>query len=329
MRASGLARSQLRRFEVILRSNSLHDYAFILPKYTEPTIYPVLTNLRTRFLDLNSESDYYQVDVSGIPTKCPRYFLRKFLSKLHEIEHLRLNFRSSETQKANEILTWLSQPVPAASTVSAALSSSGTSLPQNPTPVDFKKLQKLDVGMMTTDLNILLAVLKKCGPSLRAISFHKISLLEAPMALPEDKINLWATFFDKLSKLDLKIGAINLSFLTQEPSGMKPVRLVKFMDSPDRMVRNWAGSNMQSGLRDLIKFTIVEGLNDKEESSDTSGIDSDDGGSKCQYPALNSQFSPTASEDIGSSRMDNLLTFEKGEMDDADDIDGGGGHDDD
>src|SRR4051794_37802380 len=53
-RALGQANTRPKNFEAILRGTSLNDEAFYLPKYVESTIRPVLANLRTLFLDLDS-----------------------------------------------------------------------------------------------------------------------------------------------------------------------------------------------------------------------------------------------------------------------------------
>ncbi|KAG0646903.1 hypothetical protein D0Z07_6123 [Hyphodiscus hymeniophilus] len=272
LRAVGKAQSRLPRFEVILRKNSLYDHAFHLPKYLEPTVDPVLAGLRTLFLDLNTAFDSYGVDVNGVPTECSSYFLRRFFSKLHELEHLRLNFRDYTT--TNDILTWLSQPV----TAVPSSPPSGIPFPRSPPPVDLIKLQRLDIGMTAIDSGVLLALIRKYGVTLRTISFHKISLLEPPLIAPEDRSNLWAKFFGQLSKLDLKISAINLQFLSQGPNEMPTARHVTFMDTSHSSIRNWAGPDMQSGLRDYITYTSVVGLNGKESSSDSSESNPD---SKC------------------------------------------------
>jgi hypothetical protein len=276
LRALGKAAAQPKHFEVILRHSSLHDHAFNLPKYVELVVDPVLANIRTLFLDLNWEFPPTQVEVNNAPTACPSYLLRTFLSKLSELEHLRLNFEFHPGQETNDVLSWLSKP---ASVVTPNITT-GTSLPESPRPVDFTKLRQLDIGMVTIEPKFLLAIIRKYQATLRAISFHKVSLLQANSAQSGARINLWAQLFGQLSKLNLNLSAINMSFLTQEQTGRQHLRTVTFKDTRDPRTKKWAGTDSQSGLRDFTDLVVVDGLDHDTESSHSDESDENDSDSK-------------------------------------------------
>jgi hypothetical protein len=269
LRALGKACSRPKHFEVILRGCSIIDQAFNLPKYVEPTVRPVLANLRTLLLDLNSEFPPAHVDVDNVPTTCPNYFLRIFLSRLPELEHLRLNFRFYRGGETSNLLSWLSKPVSAV----ASNATPRTGLLESPPPIEFTKLLRLDIGMITVEPQIPLAIIQKHRATLRTISLHRVSLLQTDSTKPRE--NLWAKFFGQLAKLDLKLSAINMSLLAQEYAGRQHVRHVAFKDSRDPKSRNWGGTDVQSGLRDFVANVTVTELDHDTESSHGGGSDED------------------------------------------------------
>lgn len=280
LRALGKSSSRPKRFQVILRTTSLFDHAFNIPKYVEPIVEPVLADLRQLFLDLNSNFPPAHVLIDNEPAECPSYLLRKFLSKVLQLEHLRLNFRSVGGETTNDVLTWLSKPV----SVASSSITSGDPLLEVPPPIHLTKLQQLDIGMTTVEPKFLLALIQKYRATLRTISFHKISLLQSDAINSGEKINLWAKLFERLSKLDLKLSAINLSALSQEQTNGRKHRQVHFKDSRkghNPRIRNWAGPDVQSGLRDFIQYTTVERL-DYDSDASIKGSDEDDSDGKCQ-----------------------------------------------
>jgi hypothetical protein len=265
-----------------LRSNSLDDHAFNLPKYVEPVIDPVLAKLHTLFLDLNDELTHYTIDVNGIPTGCPSFLLRKFLSKLTQLQHLRLNFQLYPSQETNDVLSWLSKPVPdLRATPPSPLAPTSTSLMECPPPVNFPCLQQLDIGMVTVEPKILLGVIQKYSATLRTISLHKVSLLQKGADKDPDtgeRINLWTKFFSQLRDLNLPLTALNMSFLSQEQNGKQALRGITFKDSRNSKIRKWKGPDAQSGLRDFINFVAFGGPDYNTESSSSGEDDSYESG---------------------------------------------------
>jgi hypothetical protein len=282
LRALGKAGSQPKHFEAILRTSSVHDNAFNIPKYVESTVQPVLSNLQTLLLDIDAEFPPADVDVDDIPTICPNYFLRIFLARLPELEHLRLNFRFYHGEATSNLLSWLAKPVSTATTNIPTR----TGLLMSPPPIEFTKLRQLDIGMITVEPQILLAIIQKHRATLRTISLHKVSLLQIDSGKSRD--NLWAKFFSQLAKLDLKLSAINMSLLAQEQPRMQRVRYIAFKDSRDPGSRNWGGTDVQSGLRDFVANVTVAGLNHDTDSSHSGGSDEDnsDGELWIQFMAL-------------------------------------------
>jgi hypothetical protein len=266
LRALGKAHSRPKHFEVILRNSRLQDHAFNLPKYIEPIVQPVLTNLHTLFLDLTSEFPPVQVNMNDVPFECRSYLLKRFLSRVPQLEHLRLNFQFDTNQETNNVLSWLSQ----SASVILSNNPSVTSLLENPQPVNFTNLRQLDIGMVTIELDILLAILQKYRATLRTISLRKVSLLQAKPVNSGGKLNVWGKFFARLSKLNLKLSAIDLSYLSQEQIGKQDIQSITFKDSSDPHSKRWAGKDMQSGLRDFTNLMIISepNLNSNSNSSE-------------------------------------------------------------
>ncbi|KAH7393624.1 hypothetical protein BKA64DRAFT_92405 [Cadophora sp. MPI-SDFR-AT-0126] len=263
---AGRASVALKHFEVILRVCTLADRAFIIPEYLDPIIVPVLANLRTIFLDLSSESPCMHVEKDKRVAPCPSYFLMKFLSHTVNLEHLRMNFRSYRDTES--ILPWLSRSPPSISNSAASNSPFA-----EPSPVELKNLRQLDIGMITVEPKVILAIIRKHQSTLKVISLHKVSFVQMEHLPADERVNLWAKFFKDLSKLDLKLNGINMSYLSQQQSYREHFRHVSFKDTAAKHTKNWAGNDSQSGLRDFQALVFIEDLHkDSEvESNDGSG----------------------------------------------------------
>jgi hypothetical protein len=275
LRALGKADSFPKHFEVILRESSLPDQAFNLPPYVEPVIHDVLANLRTLYLDLNSGSLEFNVEVNGRPIKDQSYLLKRFLAKVPQLEHLRLNFYSYDPgqphlyapkYETSNVLLWLSQKVP---DIISPLSSNSQLL-QTPPPVAFTQLRELDIGMSITEPKILLSIVQKFKATLRVISLHRITLLETGSAAGKPRINLWAKFFRDLAKLNPNFSEMNMSYLSQAQPGCEHLRRIEFKGARNPSIRKWAANDIQSGLRDLVEEAVVLGLDRNTESEGSS-----------------------------------------------------------
>ena len=275
---AGRASLSLKHFEVILRNCTLSDRAFIIPDYLEHTISPVLANLRTIFLDLNSDDPHIHVEKDKSMTPCPSYFLMKFLSRTVRLEHLRLNFRSYGDTEA--ILSWLSRSPPDLSNLAAA-----TSPWAEPSPVELKNLKQIDIGMITVEPKVILALIRKHQTALRVISLHKVSFVHKAGVPADERINLWAKFFKDLSRLDLKLDCINMSFLRQEQPYRQHIRHVSFKETTDKHTKRWAGTDTQSGLRDFEALVSIENLDKDSEVASSDGSEDHSEG-KCGFHGL-------------------------------------------
>lgn len=263
LRGAGKASIPLKDFEIILRTYPLNDRAFILPKYLEPTISPVLANLRTIFLDLNSDPPFIHVEAKNGLTPCPSYSLMKFLSSAVNLEHLRLNFSSYHSTES--ILSWLSRSPPTYNPTAAV------SPLAEPQPVELKNLKQLDIGMTTVEPKVILAIIRKHRATLRVISLHKVIFIHTADVPADERVNLWAKLFKDLSTLDLKLDAINMSLLSQQQPGGQHKRHVSFRQTPKKHTKRWAGNDTQSGLRDFQAQVTIEMLDqDTPQPSDES-----------------------------------------------------------
>lgn len=193
LRALGKTTTRPQRIEVILRNTVLEDDAFNVPPYLETLIQPVLANLTTIFLDVDSKlaPDQDPPRNKG-EVKCYGFHLTKFISKLSKVHHLRLNYNWPR----EGMLSWLGTPA------STKLTASGTNSEDMmlPSPIKFSNLQELDIGMGEIEPNTLVNIIRKHKSTLRIISFHKVCLLQNTTLHP-GKHNLWAWVFEKLAEL--------------------------------------------------------------------------------------------------------------------------------
>lgn len=266
----GKAGSRPKDFEVILRHSSLYDHAFNLPKYTDAIVQPVLDNLRILLLDLSAKSAPFYINMHDVPTACPNYLLRTFLSRLPALEHLRLNFRFYEGDEMSNLLSWLSQPIPAG----PSNTTTATLLPDSPSPIEFAKLSRLDIGMVTVEPEILIDIIEKHRATLRTLNLHKLLLLQKDPT-KSSRGNLWANFLAQISKLDLKLTGLKMSELSQKSQRNKKIRFITFKDSRTGFgsVREWGGTNVQSCLKDFMANLVVEGVDKDAESTQNASSD--------------------------------------------------------
>jgi len=272
LRALGKSGTTPNNFQVVLRHSSLCDATFSIPKYVESSIGPVLRNLKSLSLDLNSQAPptyTTQVALNDQVIFSTDYQLLNFLSKLSLLEHIRLNFKRYSNSERSDVLSWLSKE---------AKSDSGTlseGVPSFPVSVDFPHLRQLEIGMALVEPKVLLAVVNKFRTTLRAISFHRLSLLEADSVKSENRVNLWAQFFRQLTKLNLKLDLINMFNLQQMQSQFRRLRRVTFKHSRQASTKRWAGTDTQSGLRDFIDEIVVARLEDDTDSGSNDEGDDD------------------------------------------------------
>ncbi|KAI1770273.1 hypothetical protein F4818DRAFT_271421 [Hypoxylon cercidicola] len=271
LRALKYAKADCRaRLEVILRSCYLPEIAFNIPRYLEPTLLPILADLKVLFLDVGYSTFPIQMVRKGATNEdYPGLLLTIFLSKLRSLEHLRLNFRDCSVGMSTPVLEWLARysPTPPGEPQTSMQPAAGVTsdlqarIPQLPRAPALPLLKQLDIGWLTTEPSTLLGLFRRYRSSLRKIALHKVTL---QLTVPSDrfvKINLWARFLSHTTKIGLNISCMELSNLRQLYRG-SPVP-VEFGD-PVRLrvplniyVRGWRGSDWERGSRELIDSVIV------------------------------------------------------------------------
>ncbi|KAH8675430.1 hypothetical protein BX600DRAFT_172250 [Xylariales sp. PMI_506] len=242
LRALGRTKSRPPRFEVNLRNSGLSDAAFNVPKYVEPGVLPVLGTFQDLYLDV--KVDRY-TDFMVQDRNYPGFYLRLFLSRLQQLERLRLNFQFSRTEDVNGIFSWLCEP-PEVGSVDTLY---GGLIEQMP-PITFRKLEQLDIGKVFIHWDVLFSLLKKYRDTLRGIDFHRVNLTHA-----QDRPNehLWARFFDRLTKVDFNFRHIRLSSIGQ---GRSFKQQINFKDTQSR-TRTWEGHDWVGALKDF-KDNLIE-----------------------------------------------------------------------
>ncbi|RYP30395.1 hypothetical protein DL767_006303 [Monosporascus sp. MG133] len=273
------------RFEVILRGETLPDQAFYIPQHLEPTLAPVLANLKALYLDLDDRLPPTRFASGDGVQCCYSVALMEFLSKLPALAHLRLNFQHYDSVHASELLQWLSKRPNGPKDRSGlalpdqrALQAANT--PKPPPPVEFTRLNQIDLGFITVKPHVLVELYKRYQSTLRSISLHKVTLEPAN---DMQKVNLWAQLFDKISKSGLDLSSISLCALRQmyRHLGEWPVTF-KGTTSAEK---KWAGSDLECALREFRDAVVVHwpeetdhsGHSDVSEESDEDESDMDEG----------------------------------------------------
>ncbi|KAK6584283.1 hypothetical protein PZA11_002507 [Diplocarpon coronariae] len=284
MGIEAIASSRPLRLQVALRNLKISDTMLSLPRYLQPSVRPVLAHLRTLYLDLGPGDHYMRVVTNNRSVQSPCYFLMKLLAETIELEHLRLNFKDGNTRghgAGEEALEWLStHPGP-------PTGMSNESLIDPPAPITWRYLRQIDIGFCKVQASTLLKIARKYRSTIRVISLHEVTLIHTDACPAEDRINLWATFFERLSALDLNLKGLNMSRLRLLLCNrVDRIRSVTFKYSKDPDTKNWAGTDTQSGLRDFREQVMVERLNeDTESEGDTGDEDSDEPMGGTQEPS--------------------------------------------
>ena len=249
MRALGKSHSLPKRFEFILRGVRFHDFSFYIPHYLQQSFLPILNNLTTLFLDLGPDMmpPTFQ---ENRESKCPHYHLRHFLAETPNLEHLRVNFSSGISEfYDSSFLKWLSEPV------GIVLQSQNHNILKSfefPRTIALCRLRQLDIGEIKVEAEVLLSVVEKFKGSLETLSMHKVCIENIDRNATNAKSNLWAEFFKELSYITVNLRAINMTSLQQVWRRRHSCRDVNFKGSSPPNSRRWAGTNMQSALRDFV-----------------------------------------------------------------------------
>ena len=259
LRALGkCSQTRPERFEVILRGLALPEKAFYIPHYLEPSVIPVLSNLKALFLDLNSAFGVFK---SASKQQIQGMVLESFLHRVPALEHLRLNFQDVTRSYVGEFLQRLSRPCDGSGPSSGLDSVYGkpileaSGLPRQIPPVNFPNLTQLDIGFLTIDPHVLMGLFKKFKPTLRGISLHRVEL-QPEVAQRQGNPDLWAKLFDMLAASGLTLTSISFTSLSQSTVDDNKVRTTfNTTGHKSQDMWHWSGSHVDlpNVLKDLKK----------------------------------------------------------------------------
>ncbi|KAI1102803.1 hypothetical protein F4804DRAFT_333962 [Jackrogersella minutella] len=268
--------------QAILRTCCVPNIALDIPRYVEPTVSPVLENLRVLFLDLGPNSfSRVVVNNNGHYDNILHFRLAVFLSKTPSLEHLRLNFRECKGDEAKGILQWLANISGIQGTLSTKTQTLGASgmqdrFPKLPPAPEFPRLEKLDIGMVTLAPPLLLGLYKKYKSSLCKISLHKVTFESQPQHVSTVKVNLWSKLFGQILKLNLKLNTIHVSYIRQKYNFC--AYLVEFRgpnhDSKKvKYSKEWTGDDLERGSQEFVEEMFINWPDEEMDEDDTSDSD--------------------------------------------------------
>ncbi|KAI1142439.1 hypothetical protein F5Y05DRAFT_370978 [Hypoxylon sp. FL0543] len=264
LRAVGTAREPdaYPGLEVILRRHFLPDFALNIPRYLQPTISPVLEGLKVLVLSIAPPTFPGLVsDGQGGYLTHNGFLLAKFLSTMHSLEELRLNFGGSGYNAA-EMVKWLANIPKSSDAVGSTQGVNnveGRFAEMPPTP-EFRHLKRLDIGMLTLDVSLLLDLYTRYKSSLRKISFHRVNLVSEWSGQVEDRVNLWAWFLRRVTQLGFNLSAITLSRLGQHRIDEFPLLFRRPGEAPaEASVKSmkWTGMDWERDSREFIQSMVV------------------------------------------------------------------------
>lgn len=272
--ALGQSGAKPHTFEVLLRQqrSGLSDYAFNIPKFFEPSVTPVLSNLKSLLLalDISSGPKMFTISDDESPDVThyryyTYYFLKRFLYRTPNLTHLRLNCQNAQPPCAEGLLIWLNLPVRQVDSID---SFSGPPLFLSPDPVALSQLRRLDLGMLSVSLHTLLDTIHKFKPTLRALSLWKVTLSPFNQRYHSDpRVNTWAEFFGQLSDLDY----ISVGYLSQrlrDKTQHVKFKLPAGQSGEMSITKEYSGYDMRHFPDNLVSDTVVDWPKDSSDSED-------------------------------------------------------------
>ncbi|KAM0283025.1 hypothetical protein ACHAO9_009939 [Fusarium lateritium] len=285
--ALGEANARPKGIEHMSRSgNHLRDCAFNIPSYMESSVIPVLENLEKLHIDIDllGGTDF-SGDGSASHSSTADMMLRRFLLKLRDIKHLRINETQTSVTGPAMLLGWLGRDNASSTTPPTNSGQSPTPgspvAPSEPSP-EYYQLEELNLGMMHVEAPQLLAVVRKFARTLARLELHKITLRRR---LPDGhsgaspKISFWAKFLEKLKDSpDLNLHHIKIS-TPQQQWVPRPSRSDVRFGGDEHPVSQYTGPDWKHFVghemipKVSVKWANEESLRDDDDDED----DSDDG----------------------------------------------------
>ncbi|OAQ77059.1 F-box domain-containing protein [Purpureocillium lilacinum] len=213
--------TSLKGIEVMAKNgNQLRDFAFNIPKFSAPTILPVLHRLERLHLSINLGWRAQSAPWTQVAATAPDTMLRQFLCQCTNLKDLRINECHDSPTAMTDLLTWLAGD-PNATPNGSKGGDGRAAMPAPPPALD--KLEDLSLGWMSVPVAPLIKILRKLAPSLRGLELWKMTLVMPlpPGSDPSDppRVMFWTDFMNQLrqiSGLDLrhiKLGALKQAYL--------------------------------------------------------------------------------------------------------------------
>ncbi|KAF4333470.1 hypothetical protein FBEOM_12706 [Fusarium beomiforme] len=277
--ALGEAGARPKGIEHMSRSrNHLRDCAFNIPSYMEASVIPVLENLEKLHIDIDllGGSDFSSDDAAGHSSTADM-MLRKFLLKLKNVKHLRINETHSSVTGPGMLLGWLGRDNNSSTPpINPGPSSTPGSFlePPEPSP-EYRQLEELNFGMMNVEAQHLLAVARKFASTLKRLELHKVTLRRR---LPDGhsgtapKISFWNKFLEKLNDIpNLNLHHIKVS-LPQQQWASRPTRSFVTFEGQKESVKQYTGTDWKY----FVAHEMLPKINVQWPSEDSSGNEDDD-----------------------------------------------------
>ncbi|TWU73398.1 hypothetical protein ED733_003217 [Metarhizium rileyi] len=217
--ALGAAKAKIKGIEILSRNfNHLHDFAFNIPKYLEPTVVPVLQGLEKLHLciDLSWRSQNVElVSNTGPNRSASDLSLRTFLSHTTNLRNLRINENHTNSIGLANFIDWV---------VDGGSDGTNISMP---------KLEELSLGTMNIDSTRLLKLISKFATSIQSLEIWKVTMVHSLQpdvrGLPTNEV-FWSSFLTKLTEVPgLELRHLKLGMLKQHWRGVLAPAPINFV----------------------------------------------------------------------------------------------------
>lgn len=246
--ALGKAEARPKGIEVMSRhGNPVRGFAFNIPTYAEPSIFPVLNNLEKLHLDIDLSWCFATVGAFDPSSTSSRPDLAdpmicKFLLNCTSLKKLRINERGNGQQGIAFLLAWMGHDSNAPSTSPAppsAMPNQANAASQAVAVVPilsptFSHLEELNLGSMIVEAGFILKIVRKFAKSLKRLELWRVTLTRRPITHTSGgppKINFWAKFLAKLQDIpNLELHHVKFGQCTQSWYNRSPRVPVVFAD---------------------------------------------------------------------------------------------------
>lgn len=212
----------------------LGDSAFFIPPRMESSMTQLLCGLQSLHLTLHVSSPIIN------PTP---FITQKFLSLAPNLTWLRLNFSATGDQAGPEqLVSWL-----------ALRDTERSVTPQDMDPIQFHRLEQLDLGNLVIQPQMLLKLVAKFGPTLTTLSLRRVGLMNKKYD-PNLKINPWTGFLSRLPKAAGNLRLVQLGLLRHVT---RPRAGPRRRDPKDRVIFHRAGIS-QAGWQCSTNLVSME-----------------------------------------------------------------------